>query len=538
MSINNVNLQLTKMKQTASVIFRTVIILLAGITIGLLINSQGFMARQVAGNHKIDSALLIIKRHYVDTVNTDTLESNAIGSVLEELDPHSVYLRRQQAQSVNERLEGRFNGIGIEYVLLRDTMFISQVYPGSPAGKAGIVNGDRVITINFKNASGVKLGTDSINKLIRGTAGNKVEMSVKHLLNDKTQRYMLVRGHVPLSSLDAAYPLTTQAGYIKLSKFSTTTDSDFRVSLTDLQKKGVKKLIVDLRGNRGGYLDAATALADEFLIKDQLIVYTQGAHEQRVNYYSSNAGLFQDGKVAVLIDEYSASASEIVAGALQDLDRAVIVGRRSYGKGLVQQQFSFNDGSALNLTVARYYTPSGRSIQKSYKNGLDDYRKEISNRQQKGELTSAQNNLMDTAFRSHVYYTHSGRKVYGGGGIMPDVFVPEDTTANVRLIGELAERQLFTAYVIDKLQPNLAKQTTQQDFITRFNVSDNQLDDFIIYASRTLKEMDSREIRLAKPHLKQYIKAFAARFKWGDNAYFEVLNQDDDGIKKALTAIN
>jgi carboxyl-terminal processing protease len=465
------------MKQTASVIFRTVVILLAGITIGLLINNQGFVARQVAGNHKIDSALLIIKRHYVDTVNTDTLETKAISSVLEKLDPHSVFLRRQQAQSVNERLEGRFNGIGIEYVLLRDTMFISQ-------------------------------------------------------------RYMLMRGHVPLSSLDAAYPLSTQAGYVKLSKFSTTTDSDFRVSLANLQKQGVKKLIVDLRGNRGGYLDAATALADEFLTKGQLIVYTQGAHEQRVNYYSSNSGLFQDGKVAVLIDEYSASASEIVAGALQDLDRAVIVGRRSYGKGLVQQQFSFNDGSALNLTVARYYTPSGRSIQKSYKNGLDDYRKEISKRQQNGELTSAQNNLMDTAFRTHVYYTHSGRKVYGGGGIMPDVFVPEDTTANVRLIGELADRQLFTAYVIDRLQPALAKQTTQQEFINRFNVSDNQLYDFIIYASRTLREMDSQEIRLAKPHLKQYIKAFAARFKWGDNAYFEVLNQNDDGIKKALTVIN
>jgi carboxyl-terminal processing protease len=526
------------MKQTASVIFRTVVILLAGITIGLLINNQGFVARQVAGNHKIDSALLIINRHYVDSVNTDTLENNAIGSILQELDPHSVYLHRQQAQSVNERLEGRFNGIGIEYVLLRDTMFISQVYHGSPAYKAGIVNGDRVITINFKNSSGAKLGTDSINRLIRGTSGNKVEMSVKHLSSEKTIRYMLMRGHVPLSSLDASYALADKAGYIKLSKFSTTTDSDFRASLTTLQKQGVNKLIVDLRGNRGGYLDAATALADEFLIKDQLIVYTQGAHEQRVNYYSSNSGLFQEGKVAVLIDEYSASASEIVAGALQDLDRAVIVGRRSYGKGLVQQQFPFGDGSALNLTVARYYTPSGRSIQKSYKNGIDDYRKEISDRQQKGELSSARSNLLDSAFKTHAYYTHAGRKVYGGGGIMPDIFVPEDTTANVRLIGELANAQLFTAYVIDRLQPYLAKQTTQQDFINQFNVSDNQLDDFILYASRTLKEMDSREIRLARPHLKQYIKAFAARFKWGDNAYFEVINHDDEGIKKALTAIN
>ncbi|NCD69234.1 S41 family peptidase [Mucilaginibacter agri] len=526
------------MKHAASVIFRTVIILLAGITIGMLINGQGYVARRVAGKYKIDSALRYIKQHYVDTVNADTIEVKAISKVLEELDPHSVYLPKQLAQSVHERLEGRFNGIGIEYVLLRDTMFITQVYPGSPAAKAGIINGDRVITVNYKKASGLKLGTDSINHLIRGTVGNKVEMSVMHLESKKVNRYMLARGHVPLSSLDAAYQLTPLAGYIKLSKFATTTDSDFRASLTDLQKRGVKKLIVDLRGNRGGYLDAATALADEFLIKDKLIVYTQGAHESRVNYYSSNSGLFQEGKVAVLIDEYSASASEIVAGALQDLDRAVIVGRRSYGKGLVQQQFSFDDGSALNLTVARYYTPSGRSIQKSYKNGVEDYRNEINNRQQKGELTSANKNMVDSTFKTHAYYTQAGRKVYGGGGIMPDIFVPEDTTANIKLIGELAHAQIFTAYVIDHLQPSLSKYPTQQSFIKQFNVTDGQLDDFLLYASQTIKEMDSTEIRQARPHLKQYIKAFAARFKWGDNAYFEVMNLDDNGIRKALAAIN
>ncbi len=526
------------MKQAAAVIFRSVIILLAGITIGLLINSRGLVARRVAGNRKIDSALLIIKRHYVDTVNSDTLEADAMGQLLQGLDPHSVYLPKQLAQSVNERLEGRFNGLGIEYLLLRDTMFIVQVYPHSPAQKAGILTGDRVITINYKKASGVRSTTASINGLLRKTSGNKVEMSVLHQLSLTLSHYNISRGHVLLSSLDAAYMAAPLTGYIKLSKFAATTDSDFRSSLATLKKQGVKKLILDLRGNRGGYLDAATSLADEFLDKEQLIVFTKGAHEKRINYFSTSAGTFKRGKVAVLIDEYSASASEILAGALQDLDRATIVGRRSFGKGLVQQQFPFNDGSALNLTVARYYTPSGRSIQKSYKEGSDDYREEIKIRQRRGELTSFAKSLADTAYKTHAYYTQAGKKVYGGGGIMPDVFVPLDTASYTKLIGELAHAQVFTAYTLDKLLPALIKQPTVELYIKNFTISDSRFDDFILYASKTLKEMDSQEIRISRPYLKLYLKAFAARIKWGDNAYFEVMNHDDLAIKKALAAVN
>ena len=532
------NLCLVKMKQAATLIFRSVILLLAGITIGLLINSRGLVARQVAGNRKIDSALLIIKRHYVDTVNTDTLQAQVMGQLLQTLDPHSVYLPKQLAQSVNERLEGGFNGLGIEYLLLRDTMFIVQVYPKSPAQKAGIVNGDRVITINYKKASGSKATTRSINALLRKTSGNKVEISVMHQASARVNHYNIVRGLVPLSSLDAAYPAAPLTGYIKLSKFASTTDSDFRTALVTLKKQGIKKLILDLRGNRGGYLDAATALADEFLEKEQLIVFTKGAHEQRINYFSTNAGNFTHGKLVVLIDEYSASASEIVAGALQDLDRATLVGRRSFGKGLVQQQFPFGDGSAINLTVARYYTPSGRSIQKSYTNGSDDYREEIKLRQQRGELTSLEKSLADTAYKTHTYYTQSGKKVYGGGGIMPDIFVPQDTAAYTKLISELAAAQVFTAYTLDKLLPTLARQANAGTYINGFNITDNQLDDFILYASRTLKEMDSGEIRVSRPYLKLYLKAFAARFKWGDNAYFKVMNQNDLAIKKALVAVN
>lgn len=532
------NLWLSKMKQAATLIFRSFIILLAGITIGLLINSRGLVARRVEGNRKIDSALFIIKRHYVDTVNNDTLEAQAMGQLLQGLDPHSVYLPRLQAQSVNERLEGSFNGLGIEYLLLRDTMFIIQVYPQSPAQKAGILNGDRVITINYTKASGSKATTKSINTLLRKTSGNKVEMSVLHQAANVLKHYNITRGHVPLSSLDAAYPVSPVTGYIKLSKFASTTDSDFRSSLVTLKQQGVKKLILDLRGNRGGYLDAATALADEFLEKEQLIVFTKGAHEKRINYFSTSAGNFTHGKVAVLIDEYSASASEIVAGALQDLDRATIIGRRSFGKGLVQQQFPFGDGSALNLTVARYYTPSGRSIQKSYKEGTDDYREEIKLRQQRGELTSLEKSLADTAYKTHTYYTQSGKKVYGGGGIMPDIFVPQDSAAYTKLIGKLARAQVFTAYTLDKLLPALDKQPSFEAFNAAFTVPESRVDDLIIYAAKTLKEMDLHEIRMSRPYLKLYLKAFAARFKWGDNAYFRVINQNDPAIQKALVALN
>jgi carboxyl-terminal processing protease len=348
----------------------------------------------------------------------------------------------------------------------------------------------------------------------------------------------MTRGHVDLSSLDAAYMAEPGTGYIKISKFALTTDNDFHTAISKLKHKGMQRLVLDIRDNGGGYLNAATSLADEFLKKDRLIVYTQGVHEARKDYFATDAGEFQEGKLAVIINEYSASASEILAGALQDLDRAVIVGRRSFGKGLVQQQFPFGDGSAVNLTVARYYTPSGRSIQKSYKYGIESYHDEIAHRMRKGELFSEQSNLNDSIFKgASPYRTVSGRKVFSGGGIMPDVFVPADSAQNTLLIQELANQQIFTAYVIDKLEPVFDKFSTAGDFEKQYNVSDDELSDFIMYASKTLKEMDSHEILISTPTIKTYIKAFAARFKWGDNAFYEVLNNNDVTLKKAIAAV-
>jgi carboxyl-terminal processing protease len=531
------------MKKNTGIIFRSVILLLLGITIGLLIGDNSLINHNLdfslTGNNKISKVLNLVKQKYVDSVNADSIEGVTVNNLLQNLDPHSLYLPPQQAESINERLEGGFNGIGLEYLLLRDTLFITQVYPVGPAAVAGLMPGDKVIDVNNKKFSGTHLTVDRVNKAFKADMDHEILLSV--LLPDKKviKLYSIKRGHVDLSSLDAAYMAAPGVGYIKISKFALTTDADFRTALGKLKEQGMQKLVLDIRDNGGGYLNAATALADEFLKKDRLIVYTKGVHEERKDYFATDLGEFQHGKLAVIINEYSASASEILAGALQDLDRAIIVGRRSFGKGLVQQQFPFGDGSAVNLTVARYYTPSGRSIQKSYRYGVESYHDEIAQRMRKGEFFSEQSNLNDSIFKKpSPYRTINGRKVFSGGGIMPDVFVPADSTESTTLVHELSNQQLFTTYIIDKLQPVLNKFSSADNFEKQYIVSDDELDDFILYASKTIKEMDSHELLISKPVIKTYLKAFAARFKWGDNAFFEALNSDDVTLKKAVEAVN
>jgi carboxyl-terminal processing protease len=475
----------------------------------------------------------------VDSVNVDSMEGVAVNDLLQNLDPHSMYLPPQQAQAINEKLEGGFNGFGIEYQLMRDTLFITQIYPDGPAAEAGLVSGDKVIGINYKKFAGKPLTVDNIDKIFTDEKNNEIAVNVLDPRDNALKLYHVKRGHVDLSSIDAGYMVAPTIGYIKISKFASTTDNDFRAALAGLKQKGMTKLILDLRGNGGGYLNTATALADEFLTKNKLIVYTKGAHEERTDYLATDSGEFQQGKLAVLIDEYSASASEILAGSLQDLDRAVIVGRRSFGKGLVQQQFPFADGSAVNLTVARYYTPSGRSIQKSYAGGVESYHNELNERMKKGELFSEQSNLDDSIFKKKSpYHTSSGKVVFAGGGIMPDVFVPADTTQDTDLIQELDDDQVFTAFVIDKMESALNKYATDDDFVKHYSVNDSMYEDFILYASNSIKEMDSREIIISKQPIENLLKAYAARFKWGDEAYFKTVNDRDATFKKAVDVIN
>ena len=527
------------MKSASLIIFRSFILILLGVAIGLLLADNSRRGFPFSPSNKVSRVLQLVRHNYVDSVNVDSIEGVAVNNLLQNLDPHSIYLPPQQAESINERLDGGFNGIGIEYQLLRDTLVITQVYNDGPAQVAGIIAGDRVIDVNNKKFSGTKLTPSIVNKLFKGEKDSEMILSVWNPLTKLIKTYHIKRGHVDLSSLDASYMVVPSTGYIKISKFAATTDADFRSVLKKLKIQGMQKLVLDLRGNGGGYLNSATELASEFLDKGKLIVYTKGVHEPRADYLATDSGLFKKGKLAILIDEYSASASEILAGALQDFDRAVIVGRRSFGKGLVQQQFGFGDGSAVNLTVARYYTPSGRSIQKSYKEGVENYRNEVNERVQKGELFSEENYLKDSSFKkAAVYHTSSGRKVFSGGGIMPDIFVPADTTSNSMLIQEIGNQQLFNAFVIDNMQGILNNYKTGDNFLNDYTVTDDQFNDFIVYASKTLKEMDSKEIKTSKPDIKLYLKAFAARFKWGDSAYYRALNCNDETLKKAIAAVN
>ncbi|OOQ60694.1 S41 family peptidase [Mucilaginibacter pedocola] len=525
------------MKQTAGVIFRTLILILIGICIGLIISKNNNAGRSFGfgfsqGDDKVSRVLQLVRENYVDSVNVDSIEGVTLNEMLQNLDPHSVYLPAQQAQNMSERLGGGFNGIGLEYQVLRDTLVITQAYAGGAAQKAGLSPGDKVLTVDGKPFSGTKLTQQRISKSFRGEKDSQVTLGVIKF-NGQKHSYLLKRGRVTLSSVDAYY-LSGTTGYIKISKFGYTTDADFREALANLKVDGMKKLVLDLRGNGGGYLNTATAMADEFLPKGKLIVYTDGVHEPRTDYTATDSGSYEQGDLAVLIDEYSASASEILAGALQDLDRATIVGRRSFGKGLVQQQFPFGDGTAVNLTVARYYTPSGRSIQKSYKNGIRSYHAELANRIRKGELLSAGNSLADSAFvGASTFHTTKGRKVFGAGGIMPDVFVPADTTRETQLIGTLADKQLFSAYVIDKLQAELQNFKSEADFMRQFSISDNELMAFVRYAEKTTGLLDARELRISSNTIKTLLKANTARFKWGNNAYFRVLNENDETFKKA-----
>jgi len=529
------------MKKGAGIIFRSVVLVLAGVAIGLLAGDNNFTSRyfNFSANRsgKLQKVLQLVRENYVDSVNADSMEGVAANNLLQGLDPHSMYLPPQQALAINEKLQGGFDGFGLEYQLIRDTLYITQIYPDGPAAKAGLTTGDKVISINNKKLTG-KLTADLVDKIFEDQKSDNLAFDVIGADGQANKLYHIQRGHVDLTSLDAAYMATNDVGYIKISKFASTTDDDFRSAIGKLKSEGMKKLVLDIRGNGGGYLNTATALADEFLTKGQLIVYTKGIHEPRTDYFATDSGEFQKGKLAVLIDEYSASASEILAGALQDLDRAVIVGRRSFGKGLVQEQFPFDDGSAVNLTVARYYTPSGRSIQKSYADGVENYHNELNERMKKGELFSAQSNLNDSIFKKpSPYHTISGRTVYSGGGIMPDIFVPADTTEETNLVQELDDVQLFTAFVIDRLQPALNKYADKDAFINHYSVNDDLYGDFIMYASQTIKEMDPTDVMISKSSIKTLLKAYAARFKWGDEAFFQTVNNDDAGFKKAVAAV-
>ena len=476
----------------------------------------------------------LIENKYVDEVKIESLADTAIQAILQKLDPHSIFIPAGQLQAVNEDLAGKFFGIGIEFNIFDDTLNVINVLKDGPGSIAGLITGDKFLKIGDSIVTGKKADIDEFKKLLRGERGSRVNVT---FLRGTAQRTVtIIRGAIPLASLDAGYMIAKETGYIRLNKFSSTTYHEFMDALLELKKQGLQKLILDLRGNGGGILEEAVDIADEFLDADKLITYTEGKHTAKKEYRCHRDGQFEKGQLVVLADEGTASASEILIGALQDWDRATIIGRRTFGKGLVQEQYELSDKSALRLTVARYYTPIGRSIQRPYTKGDKAYYDEISNRYHNGETQFADSVKNDT---TKVFKTKAGKKVFGRGGITPDYFVALDTTLFRPLVLKLFSKSAIPAfsykyYLSNQLQLKMYKNPA--DFVSSFSFADadwKQFGNLAIVDSVDIKLISTRE----KSDLINTLKATLARQLWRTEGYFEVMNASDNGIKKALEVL-
>lgn len=484
---------------------------------------------------KLETFLRSVDAKYVDSISTESLVEKGIRSMLEELDPHSTYFTAEQYKAANEPLAGKFDGIGIRFQMIADTMTILEVLDGAAAQRVGIRMGDQVIAVDGDTVAGKNVPSSVITEKFRSEHSRPLTVSVWRDHGRERSVYSLQRGEVQVSSVPAYFVLDSRTGYIKLLRFSSTSLEDFRAALDELTARNIDNLIVDLRGNSGGYLNVAVKIVDEFLSDRKLIVYTEGIHQPRKDINATTGGRFTEGKLVVLIDENSASASEIVAGAIQDWDRGLVVGRRSYGKGLVQRTVEFDDGSAMRLTISRYYTPTGRSIQKPYENGLEAYRDDLLNRRENGELFSADSIRIDD---SQVYYTPGGRHVYGGGGIVPDVFVSVDTLARTEVMRDLEKTGLFYAYALDYTRHHEAELRKRypdvEKFAARFVVDDAMLLDLHAYYQRREGKLDIGRFIDSGEEINKALKPLIARFHYGYMEYYYVEAQYDEMILKAV----
>jgi carboxyl-terminal processing protease len=517
------------------------LVLIIGIFIGIRLNrnSQQNQLLQLFSNeknngNKLDELLDYVIREYVDTLYRDSLTDKTIETLLSNLDPHSAYIPAASLQSTNEPLNGNFEGIGIEFNLLRDTIYVVSAIPGGPSEKAGIKSGDKIIFVDGKKVAGVKITNELVFKNLKGKGGTVVKIGVLRFGTSSIEYFKITRGKIPIYSVDASYMMDSITGYIKISRFASTTFQEFDNALGKLEKMGMQQLVLDLRGNPGGYLDAAIDISDEFLPKGKMIVYTQGKNRPRQNSIASDKGRFEKQKLAVLIDENSASASEIVAGAIQDNDRGIIIGRRSFGKGLVQEQSEFKDGSAIRLTIARYYTPSGRSIQKPYENGqLEDYYHDEMERYDSGELVNADSIKMNKKLK---YTTPSGKVVYGGGGIMPDYFIPIDTTKVSKYISELLYKNVINDFALEYVNQKRAqlKYANAATFNEQFQVNNALFNDLKTYANKNNVKTNASDLGKGFDLLSTHLKAYIAKDIFNQEAWFLVKNSHDEACKKAL----
>jgi carboxyl-terminal processing protease len=489
---------------------------------------------------KFGEVLDKITRYYVDTVNADKILDKVIVDMLHDLDPHSAYLSKEEVKASQEQLEGGFDGIGVSFNILSDTIFIINPIAGGPSEKVGIRPGDRIIYINGENVAGTGIKNTDVQKKLKGPKGTKVEVRIARRNVSNLLDFTITRDQIPLYSIDASYMVDERTGYIKLSRFSNTSIAEFKEAMKKLKALNMQNLILDLSGNGGGYLWVAVDLADEFLGGRRLIVYTEGEKNPKRDFFSTEAGSLQEGKLVVMLDETSASASEIVSGALQDWDRAVVVGRRSFGKGLVQGRFELQDGSELRLTVAKYYTPTGRLIQKPYDEGYDAYSKELAQRYTEGELSTTAGRTSPDSLK----YTTlvNKRTVYGGGGITPDVIVPIDTAYYSDYYRELISKGIFNQFIltwVDKNRRELGSRYPDFNVFNEYFVSTPaMMEELIGYATREGVDYNEEDFKKSETILSLLFKAYVARDLWETSEFYQVYNAMDPIFLKAVEIIN
>ncbi len=507
--------------------------LAAGVLIGAGLTSKSGGSEVNQDVQKLREVLTLVKKEYVDETKTEGLVEDAIAHLLGQLDPHSAYISAKDRISANEDLKGNFEGIGIEFNIFHDTLTVITTLSGGPSEAVGLRSGDKIIKVDDKVIASTKLTNLDVQRYLKGPKGSEVKIEVLRKNKKEPITFTIIRDKIPQFSVDASYMVDQEIGYIKINRFSQTTYDEMMEAMVKLKKEGMKKLVLDLQGNPGGYMDQAISVADEFLPAGEKIVFTKGQETKyNENAMATEKGDFEKGDLIVLVNEGSASASEIVSGALQDNDRALVVGRRSFGKGLVQRPFDLNDGSEVRLTISRYYTPSGRSIQKPYENS-EDYDKDITKRYKNGEFFTADSVKFNDSLK---YKTLNGRTVYGGGGIMPDYFVPLDTTLTSRYFNELSYANVLREYAFNYGDQNgkALEQKGYKDYLQNFEVGDVMLNQVVELGKKNNIKPDLKDLNLNKKLFQVYLKAEIARKVWGNSAFYPIFNETNEVLQQAI----
>jgi carboxyl-terminal processing protease len=525
------------MKYLSSMFYQRLVLVSLIVSLSFCSKAQDVQGQAI----KFGRVLRLIESFYVDTANVSKLTENAISEMLAKLDPHSVYITKSEVEEMNQPLEGNFEGIGISFNIFHDTLIVMTTIPGGPSEKVGLRPGDRIINVDGKNIASTGLKNQDVFGMLRGDKGTKVHLSVLRKGENEPLEFTIIRDKIPIYSLDAAFMINKETAFVKLNRFSATTIDEYTEAMKSLTKNGkVKSLILDLRGNGGGFLGAAYELANQFLDKDKLIVYTEGIHNPRRDYISDIRGGFLTGNLVILIDEGSASASEIVSGAIQDWDRGVLIGRRTFGKGLVQQPFTLNDGSMIRLTTAHYYTPAGRNIQRPYKDDIQNYRKDFYDRFENGEMFNKDSIHLVDSLMAETLVTK--RKVYGGGGIVPDIFVPMDTSVYYRYYNALVRENILFPFVVGYIDQNRSKILSQypsfSSFKEKFEVSKSMMEDLVAVGNKEKIEKDEESLKVSGVIIKRQIKALIARDLYEPGAYSQIMVEDDKEVAKAIEVLS